>query len=358
MYEQISIQGFRGIKELVIDKLAPINILIGNNGSGKSSVLEALWLHSNPNQTLVTLVDNFRGYSWEPVEVGRSTIPWKHLFFGFELQSQISISGQADNQRWSLRLRQTTESDALPPIQINPPESSERLNPLSVGRPSQLIVESQEEGKEPVTPSIVVTPQGGLAIINQPAQATPIVLAALLTSPSSVLPGIALRFGRIDRENKQGTVLKLARILEPHLERLSVVPRPDGRSDLYADIRQKELLPVQLIGGGFVNVVCFATMAVDVEGGLLLIDEIENGIHYSALEPLWKGIWGLCTELGVQIVATTHSLECVEAARAVLPPEAFLVHRLERNAQTGSVRVGSLDAEMLEGAANMGVEVR
>jgi predicted ATP-dependent endonuclease of OLD family len=373
MYEQISIQGFRGIKDLTIDKLAPINILIGNNGSGKSTVLEALWLHADPLQSaLVNRVDEFRSLSLsdEALDVGVVSSPWRHLFYGFETQKPIVISGTSDNQSWSLKVRQEIlvntslfqqANYALVREPLKKPE--ELLNPLNVEqRLHHLVIEYKPKNGEPQTTGIISTGQGSFALSSRTNQAEPLFPTLLLPPVVRDLQQMAFRYGIIDRANKQEEVIRLVRIIEPRLKRLSTIAtisRTRGGVKLYADVGLKELVPVQLLGAGFVQLLTFAISIASLEGkGLVLIDEIENGIHYSALEPLWKGIWGLCTEMGVQIVAATHSLECVEAARAVLPPEAFLVHRLERDASTGTVRVGSLDAEMLQGAADIGAEVR
>lgn len=51
---------------------------------------------------------------------------------------------------------------------------------------------------------------------------------------------------------------------------------------------------------------------------MLLIDEIENGLHHSALATIWEGLFLAAKEVGVQIFATTHSLECIQAAHEAM----------------------------------------
>ncbi len=380
MYESIFIQRFRGLENVTIDRLAKINILVGKNGTGKSTVLEALWLHSNPTQSLVMRIDQFRTFSWEIPGIGLTLLPWRHLFYKYEVQEPITISGQANSRRWVLTIRQATDTDLssfiqnnLPALQAsflgairtNPIETSDRLsvpksidalNPLNVDHPGLLLIEYQsEDGEQHVTG--VVAQQGGV-LSTLAGSDKPIVLASLLTPATRYQDEIVVRFGRIDQENKLDRVLKFVRILEPGLKRLSAIPRFAGGTNIYADIGQKELIPVQLMGGGFLSVLAFAILTASLEGGLVLIDEIENGVHYSAHEALWKGLYELCSETGTQVVATTHSLECIEAARAVIPADAFLVHRLDRDMKSGRIRAESLDADMLQSASDMGLEVR
>jgi energy-coupling factor transporter ATP-binding protein EcfA2 len=111
MYERISIQGFRGLKELTIDHLAPISILIGKNGSGKSTVLEALWVHAVPDAPFFGEVDAFRNFEWDLEAPDRSPAPWQHLFYGYELQEPIVISGKANESSWSMKLQQPPEAE-------------------------------------------------------------------------------------------------------------------------------------------------------------------------------------------------------------------------------------------------------
>jgi len=50
-----------------------------------------------------------------------------------------------------------------------------------------------------------------------------------------------------------------------------------------------------------------------MKNGVLLVDEIENGLHYASLSVMWKAIFTACKEYNVQLITTTHSYECIEA---------------------------------------------
>ena len=65
-------------------------------------------------------------------------------------------------------------------------------------------------------------------------------------------------------------------------------------------------------------------------------------------------------EWNVQIVATTHSAECIEAAMAAFEdaPEDLSIHRLFMNEKTGKVEATTFTGEALEGARNLDLEVR
>lgn len=93
--------------------------------------------------------------------------------------------------------------------------------------------------------------------------------------------------------------------------------------------------------------------------GVVLVDEIENGLHHSILPKVWRAIGEVAREFNTQVFATTHSRECIVAAhRAFTESEVydFRLHRLERLKET--IRAVTYDREALEAAIETGLEVR
>ena len=64
-------------------------------------------------------------------------------------------------------------------------------------------------------------------------------------------------------------------------------------------------------------------------GGALAVDEIDNGLHYSVQEQLWKMVFSLANELDVQVFATTHSMDCLKSFAHVNSGEDGLLIRLD-----------------------------
>ena len=94
-------------------------------------------------------------------------------------------------------------------------------------------------------------------------------------------------------------------------------------------------------------------------GGVLYADEMENGLHHSVLEDVWSHARVWMREWNVQLVATTHSDECIRAAMAAFEdaPEELAIHKLFRNAE-GKVKATVFTGETLEGARNLNLEIR
>jgi AAA15 family ATPase/GTPase len=93
--------------------------------------------------------------------------------------------------------------------------------------------------------------------------------------------------------------------------------------------------------------------------GGLLIDEIENGIHYSVMPRVWRSLAMLSKKFDVQLFATTHSNECIRAAHAAFKQERrydFRLHRIDRIKK--EPKVATFDNKMLSTAIESGLEIR
>ena len=97
---------------------------------------------------------------------------------------------------------------------------------------------------------------------------------------------------------------------------------------IWGDIGLSELVPLPLLGDGIARLARVVLGLAQAEGGVLLVDEIENGIHHSILPKMWHVIDEASKQFATQLFATTHSFECLEAADATVGPQLAL-HRLE-----------------------------
>ena len=96
--------------------------------------------------------------------------------------------------------------------------------------------------------------------------------------------------------------------------------------------------------------------ATDVQNGALLVDEIENGLHYAALPDVWRAVSKAAERFNVQVFATTHSFECVQAAHTALGPDGFRLHRLDTVG--GRTRCVTYDDDAIEGVVRHNLEFR
>ena len=153
-------------------------------------------------------------------------------------------------------------------------------------------------------------------------------------------------------------VLEMLRKVEPRLERLAVLV--EGRDPrIYADVGTKPLVPLQLMGAGMSRILSVGLAIATCPGGIVLVDEIENGIHYSVMEKVWRAIGAFACSYDVQLFATTHSRECVYYAHKAFEAdeeEQMRFFRIDR--AYGNLRTVMYDKKMREAALEAGLGMR
>ena len=119
-----------------------------------------------------------------------------------------------------------------------------------------------------------------------------------------------------------------------------------------------EPLPLRSLGDGMLRLFGIVLSLVHARDGMLLVDEVENGIHYSVQADLWRLIFKVASKLNVQVFATTHSSDSVAAFQAAASEseEEGVLIRLDR--RDGKISALELDEDELEIAIHGEMEVR
>jgi len=174
------------------------------------------------------------------------------------------------------------------------------------------------------------------------------------SNPSLIVPIL----GRLRIQKQDSFVLEALQAIEPSL--VSIEDNSSGGSPrIWGDIGLPELLPLEAMGEGMNRLAQLAIrFASTASPGVVLIDEIENGIHHSVMPKIWKVIDTAARKLQIQIFATTHSWECVEAAYNALDLEEadFLLHRIERD--TTGCRCVTIPPSSIESIVQYNMEIR
>jgi AAA15 family ATPase/GTPase len=117
-------------------------------------------------------------------------------------------------------------------------------------------------------------------------------------------------------------------------------------------------VPVSYMGQGFERLLTLMLALLSSAGGTLIVDEVEDGLHHSVMEAVWKAIIAAAHKHDVQVFATTHSLEAIEAAvegsKDYKGSLAF--YRLER--RNGDIGVIMGEDSRLRSAIAVGFELR
>jgi hypothetical protein len=141
----------------------------------------------------------------------------------------------------------------------------------------------------------------------------------------------ARQFSHLVRIKQEQEVVNALTVIEPRVKRIEVLSEYGG-SSVYVDLGLPSLIPLAACGEGFVRFFSIIVEVTSCRQGLLLIDEIDNGLHHSVMQRLWKLLGKMCADHEVQLVATTHNDELVMSAvdSFVSQPEDLAVFRVDR----------------------------
>ena len=136
-------------------------------------------------------------------------------------------------------------------------------------------------------------------------------------------------------KNKKGLLLEKLRIFDASIIEFELIN--DG---FLVDVGLEKMLPINYLGTGIISIIYLIIYMLNSENGILLIDEIENGIYYKKIDKLIQVIDELSIELNVQLFITTHSEDFVSRLGGF---SDFVVYRLNENKFEGGVLRHSRD---------------
>lgn len=154
---------------------------------------------------------------------------------------------------------------------------------------------------------------------------------------------LANSYDNVYKEDLYNYVINAFRIFIPEIEDVRSAD-PEAPS-LYIKTKGNKPLPISMFGDAVNRMAEFVLRIIEARGGVVLIDEIENGIHYSHHKEVWSALFKLAKLFDVQLFATSHSLEMIRAFNEVAMNEGFEEDaqyiEMFRSARSGEI-VGNL----------------
>ncbi|MBE9205628.1 AAA family ATPase [Nostoc sp. LEGE 06077] len=357
MFNTIKIENFRSFKFFELQQLGRVNLLVGKNNSGKTSILEAIQLLCSRNnleplrQTMMKRSEYCVDDELKPAQ----EFDIRHLFYGHEIEqgSKFSITGTNSNIRqglfvsielskiFSKELLSSSHEPLFPyeeevpdvlrklyfSIQWNYGREEEALElPLSAnsGLHSEYIRRVRRDSKNPA-PKIQFVTSSSLGTEKMVELFDQIVL-----TPEEKLVEQALR--SIDSK-----IIRIAPVSSQKL-RYSL----DSRGGFFVLLDSNQRVPIGSMGDGIWRILGLALATVCAKDGYLFVDEIDTGLHFTAMSDMWKMIWETANRLNVQVFATTHNSDCWTSLASIAEQEdttedGIRIHRIERDKQTSIV---------------------
>lgn len=322
MLKTLKITGFRCFDNLLVEPLERINLIVGNNNAGKTCVLEALdlLLRANPSaiqeaanrRSELVFVPFFNNTLQGLADVrlffyGRSAIPGA--------QFQIEGASERDNIGTLGQIEALVQPTNVPNSMMVGPQNGVFPGP-TLQEPSSVVFNLVfSSGVIKNNTRLAIGKEGGLL----PFVGIPISNVPVHYIPTGATNGIlaAQYWGSIVARPEEDRVLEVLRILEPKLERIAIAPNPTP--GVFVRLQGiNDRVPIGNLGDGILHMLVLASQLVVSAGGVLLIDEIDTGLHVSAMARMWEVIMTTAKLLDVQVFATTHSDDCLRGLAQVI----------------------------------------
>ena len=353
-FKNIEINNFRGIDHLKIEDFSRVNIFLGQNSSGKSSILECMLLlmgMSNPD--LPQTINSIRSRSFHS-----SLLDLGYMFHNYDLKVSPEISSEMfDETKRHLALYLTYVFDEksqtdMPTGQLPTSETKTFLNTLKM----VFDIESNQQ-KNSYESSITVNQQG-FNSNKKPAESyleknSAVYLSSDLggSTPANDLIELAKR-------RRKDIVTEQLKIFDSRITTWEIL-----NSVAYIGLEGiDQLLAVNMQGDGLRRYLNIVAASANPMNNILLIDEIENGLHYSAYKKLWEAIFTLAVSTNKQVFVTTHSKETLQKLNQMLEehPEyrnEMRLYTLENTLKKG-YQAYKYTYEGLSGACENDIELR
>ncbi len=371
----LEITNFRCFEHLVIDKLGMVNLIVGKNSVGKTSLLEGLWLLASGASWPV-----LHSMLYERNELVRYNQPAKRVQQDqIEAVKSFFARPPEKSQSASFRIGGKDAGILEPrfPIDVVDSDGNSSEYPPS---------EDATDAKQPViefelrhdnlicikgfpNPGFVVEPEwpdlpNKNDLLND-------VIAKSMDDRVVFIPVKGLSWKAQARywdmavvfKYKNKSILDCLHTLIPDIEEYFF--RGDNIQDSvrFPSVnvgRFSSGIPLAKLGEGAQRILALALAMSAASGGYLLIDELETGLHYSVQADVWREVFKLAKEWDIQVFATTHSWDCVEAfqeAAAENEDEARLIS-LEKAQDGTAIEAKSYNKSLMKAVVEQGIEVR
>ncbi len=351
MLQSLKIENFRGFQKFELKQLGRINLIVGTNNSGKTSILEAIQLlcsrfDLDPLSRVMSSRGELVRNEEERVGTRRDIeLDIRHLFYGHQildesefcisashisgedvftgmvrniefLQGEVFANDDVENSLRDLELLLRWKYDA---------EFEEISIPLSYD--SRV---SMEDARRSILRS---KRNRNVSTKNS------IEKVSFISSSSLKVREMVELFDQIVLTPEEDVVIQALRTIDPKIDRIAPL---SGSRSFYSErsgfvVKYQNIdfpIPIGNMGDGIWRMLGLAMSVTCVKKGVLLIDEIDTGLHFSTMQSMWRVIFEAAQRLNVQIFATTHSRDCWESLAEIAEEyqdsgEEIIVHRIQ-----------------------------
>jgi AAA15 family ATPase/GTPase len=354
MIDEIILQNYRAFKKETISDCGQFNVIVGDNGSGKTAILEALFYAccNSPEGILRTKAWRGLPQSVDAFDVDFMEQVWGDLFYDGNLTKDVWI--RLKDRKGSFTRSFYVSKGAKREIVIRPR--------ISDSADSERESHSQSfrfrwKGPGKIDHEDIPRIEDRKLVFGA-GQEAPLSMAFFAANQTYSALETASRYSKLSRKGKNIKFNMLFSKLFPNVGDVSVEV-VNGSPILCARDKQSGIsTPINSLSGGMAKLASILVAIPNSENGYILLDEFENGIYYKRLKGAWNAIVEFATSYGVQIFLTTHSSECLSvlANAAENHQESYRLFRTVR--QNGGSVIRSFSGDQFTNAIAEEIEIR
>ncbi len=308
---ELDIKSYKGLKDLEIKDLGSINILVGDNNCGKTSVLEAIEILSAPDDfSNIIIVSRQRDrYHFFATRYSQTYFDsFINIFNREQEELNVELYAKNDNEKIGISLSGNIVSKLLDANDISK-LSNRALRADAVDEEVKTFVGHFE--------SVGMNCESQYVEFNRYTSVTrsfrnrKVFDVKFLSTIDHIIQDNVSAIIRNKELNEQVIEL-LRKSFDENIVDLRIIEDEDRRRFVAIDHRILGYMPLSTYGEGIRKVIALMGAVASVKNGILLVDEIETAIHPSAMDDVFKALFNVCKEKNVQLFVTTHNIEALE----------------------------------------------
>ena len=358
------VRRFKGIADIRFEHLGAFNVFLGANNTGKTSLLEAVFLLTGmSNMQLPIVIHNQRNY------LVRTFEDLSYLFHDLDMDTPIELCASSSNPEETRELLiSAVDGSAVTTAVQHVRNGSDEKGPHGDGTAARLssaafgsrvlryegTLKSSGSSESRSFKAELSFDAGEIEISPPPTDA---LIHARLLRPGLEYDNRIIADVVVNKKND--ALVEILGHIDPRIQDIGI------RDNVaFLDIGLERMMPLNMFGSGMLRAVNMLSYCLVGDTKVLLIDEIENGLHYKGILPLLKALLTLSAKRGVQIFTTAHSIEILQGLREVLLDPEFSAmrstttcHVLAKDAQD-LLRAYRYDYPQFDHCIENGIEIR
>ena len=354
-YEQLAIENFRGIKSLEIDDLERINLFVGRNNCGKTSVLESAFLLTGmSNPSLLVNIESLRGLNLN------ESSHLRNFFYRQKYTEGFRLFGKQKTESRELNVSPVYEN--FNEVDSAPANSLDKVGDMIETYMLSSATEQSLNGlKFSFTHSAKRSRQYEATMRLVKSGDTPFSFQSDKEYKENThiwFLGRSYGPNMVDRmlnEKRKDVLVSCLQAIEPKVQDIRI--GLDGI--VMVDIGMDNFLPINHLGEGTMRILNILSTIYWARNEILMIDEIENGLHVSSVEHMWEMILESSRRNHTQIFMTTHSSDVIKGLSRALQDKSdsvacFWLDKFDDD----TIKAYRYSPSALENALDVGIDIR